>query len=449
MISNKIINIYKENNRSSKYKRNSILLIFSQIINVLVSLLLVPMTLGFLGIKEFGVWVTLTTIIGWFIFFDIGLGHGLRNKYAEAKAKNDLSDIKKYVSTAFFSLSLISLIIFLIFSIFSIFINWSFILNAPLSLAPDLKILALFVGGFFCLRFVLNIVNTLLTADQEPSVSSLIGVSGQLLSLGVVFLITKTTKSSILYIGIALSASQLLPLFLAFIYLFSTRYKAVLPSIANFSKTHLHSIFSLGVRFFLIQITWLVFFQSNNIIIAHVCGLEEVTKYNIAYKYFNILFILFLTFLTPLWSASTDAYTKGDYGWIKNSLRRLNQLWVLLILFGGLMILLSPIVYQLWLKNTIIPDPILMALLLLYNIFLMRSEMYRYFLNGVGKITMQFYITFLQSLIHIPLTIFLGKLYGLKGIVIVLITWAFINAIWEPIQYKRIINKTAKGIWNK
>ena len=33
--------------------------------------------------------LTLSSIIGWFAFFDIGFGNGLRNKFAEAIAKGD------------------------------------------------------------------------------------------------------------------------------------------------------------------------------------------------------------------------------------------------------------------------------------------------------------------------------------------------------------------------
>ena len=81
-----LYDLFKNNDRNSKYRRNILLLILSQVSGVLVSLLLVPITLNYLGVKEYGVWITLTTIVSWFAFFDVGLGHGLRNKYAESRA---------------------------------------------------------------------------------------------------------------------------------------------------------------------------------------------------------------------------------------------------------------------------------------------------------------------------------------------------------------------------
>ncbi len=449
MLNSEVEKIIKESDRSKKYKKNIVFLIVSQTLGVLVSLMLVPITLNYLGTKEYGVWITLTTLIAWFSFFDIGLGHGLRNKYAEAKAQNDEKNVRMYVSTAFYLLVMLSFLIFIIVLVASRFINWAVILNANQTLEPQLNILAIIVAGTFCIRFIVNIVSTLLTADQEPSIPALIGLLGQCLSLMVVYLITKLTTSSLLYIGIALSISQIFPLVLAFIYLFSTRYKTIFPSLSFFSKSHIRSIFSLGIRFFVIQITALVIFQSNNIIIAHVCGLEDVTKFNIAYKYIYILTMAFSTFVNPLWSAMTEAYIKEDTLWINNIIKRLNQLLLLLVFAGIILIIISPFVYKIWLNNAFTPNFVLLSLLLLYFIFYSRSILYRSFMNGAGKISLQFAVTFFQAILHIPFAIFMGEFIGLPGIVIVMILWAFINAIWEPIQFNRIINKTAKGIWNK
>lgn len=449
MFCNKIKEIFQGSVRSVKYKKNIVFLFVSQALNVLVSLMLVPVTLNYLGTKEYGVWITLTTLIAWFAFFDIGLGHGLRNKYAEAKARQNDEDVKKYVSTAFFILVLISAFIFIVFLGISNFINWAIVLNAPLELSSDLKVLAIIVTGTFCIRFVVNIISTLLTADQEPAIPALIGLLGHSLSLGVVFLITKTTSSSLLYIGVALSVSQIFPLVIAFVYLFLTRYRIIIPSLIYFSKSHVQSIFSLGVRFFLIQITALVLYQSNNIIIAHICGLEKVTEFNIAYKYIYVLIMIFSTFVNPLWSAATEAFVKEDAEWIHNIVRRLNQLLLFLIAAGLIMIVISPMVYRFWLQNTIKPDFLLLFLLFFYFIFYSRSILYRNFMNGVGKISLQFLVTFFQSLLHIPFAIILGRWWGLHGVVVVMILWSFINAIWEPIQFKRLIQKRAAGIWNK
>ena len=438
-----------DNNRTSKFKKNAILLLFCQVASIGLSFILVPLTLKYLGVSEYGIWITLVGVIEWFNFFDIGLGHGLRNKYAEARATNNLDDVKKYVSTTFFMMVVISVIIFLLFLFSSIFIEWYQVLNAPKELEVVLQTLIIYLVGMFCIRFIINIISVLLTADQNPAIPAIILLSGNALSLISVYVLTLRGETSLFAMGICLYVSQILPLIIAFIYFFSTKYKTIFPTWESFSKPHIKQVLSLGIKFFLIQITALLLLQSNNIIIAHVCGLSEVTDFNIAFKYVNILFTVFMTLLTPLWSASTDAYARNDIEWIKKSYSRLNNIWMLLILVGIMMVTISPIFYNLWLKNKILPNIPLLSLLLLNVLFLMRSTLYRSFMNGVGKIKMQFVITLIQSIIHIPLAIILGKQFGVLGVVFTMMIWNLFNSIWEPIQFKRIISNTAKGIWGK
>ena len=54
-----------------------------------IGLVLVPLTINYLNPTKYGIWITLSSVIGWFSFFDIGLGNGLRNRFAEAIANND------------------------------------------------------------------------------------------------------------------------------------------------------------------------------------------------------------------------------------------------------------------------------------------------------------------------------------------------------------------------
>jgi O-antigen/teichoic acid export membrane protein len=47
--------------------------------SILLSLLLVPLTLDYLNPYEYGIWLTLSSVLMWINYFDIGLGNGLRN----------------------------------------------------------------------------------------------------------------------------------------------------------------------------------------------------------------------------------------------------------------------------------------------------------------------------------------------------------------------------------
>ena len=72
-----------------------------------------------------------------------------------------------------------------------------------------------------------------------------------------------------------------------------------------------------------------------------------------------------------------------------------------------------------------------------------------FILNGIGKIYIQMIFTSVLALIFVPLTILLAESFKLNGVYISLILTAFVNVVWSSVQYNKIINKSAKGIWNK
>ena len=127
---NKIFSFFKEgNDRTIKAKYNILYSLLLKCGGILLSLIIIPLTLDSLTAYEYGVWLTLSSILVWVNYFDIGLGNGLRNKLAEALALNNLKLAKAYVATALFVLGFIVLGIIILFMIINHFIQWDKVLN--------------------------------------------------------------------------------------------------------------------------------------------------------------------------------------------------------------------------------------------------------------------------------------------------------------------------------
>ena len=77
--------------------------------SILIQLLLVPMTLGYLTSELYGIWLTVSSIILWLNFFDVGFTLGLKNKLSEALALNDSRRCKALVSTTYAVMILLGL----------------------------------------------------------------------------------------------------------------------------------------------------------------------------------------------------------------------------------------------------------------------------------------------------------------------------------------------------
>src|SRR6201992_2632824 len=200
--------------------------------SVIIQFALVPLTLHYLDKFHYGIWLTLASLLEWFNFFDIGIGHGLRNKLAESLAGNDHRLSIIYVSTAYAFVTLVFVGFIVIFSMVNPFLNWSSILNVSASLGPELSRLVLFVFIFFCLRFIFNLISVVIYAHQSPALNNLMGPLGSTFSFIGILILTKTVTSSLFWVAIIFSASPLLVLILFNFILFNSKYRAVKPSLS-------------------------------------------------------------------------------------------------------------------------------------------------------------------------------------------------------------------------
>jgi O-antigen/teichoic acid export membrane protein len=160
--------------RTNRAKKNIAASFAIKGINIAVGLVLVPLTIKYLSPTKYGIWITLTSLVGWFGFFDIGLGNGLRNRFAEAIARGNQTLAKTYVSTTYAILIIIISIVLILFYIVNIYIDWTIILNTGNDsvLKKELSYLAIVVFTSFGMTFVLNLISVILSADQQPAKSA-------------------------------------------------------------------------------------------------------------------------------------------------------------------------------------------------------------------------------------------------------------------------------------
>lgn len=447
---NKILS--KGHQRSIKAKKNIIASFFIRGVSIAVSLIIVPLTINFINPSRYGIWLTLSSIVGWFSFFDIGLSQGLRNKFAEAKAKGNHELARVYVSTTYAILAIIFSIVWVIFLIVNHFLNWSHILNISDNMQSEVSLLALIVFTYFCLQFVFKIITTLILANQEPAKSSLIDVLGQVISLIFIIILVKTTQGSLIKLGVALCLSPLLALIGANLFFFNGVFKKYRPSFSKIKFSYAKGLFNLGLIFFIIQVAGIIQYQTANIIIAQNFGTTDVTSYNIVFKYFGVLNMIFVIFITPFWSASTEAYMKNDIQWIKNGIKKYNQLNVVLIVAGCIMLFSSQTIYRLWLGKGKVNIGFYLSLwgFLYFNLTMFASK-YVYLLNGINALRIQFFASIVSPFIYIAVSILLIKYYhmGVYSLFVAAIIANFNGYILAPLQYYLVINKNKKGIWVK
>jgi O-antigen/teichoic acid export membrane protein len=124
------------NERTSNVKKNIWASLILKGINILASLLIIPLTIHYVNPTQYGIWLTLSAIIVWITYFDLGLSQGFRNRFSEAIANNNIELAKQYVSTTY----ALMFIIFLVAGIVCSFYQWF------LGLEFDIKCTCFFIG---------------------------------------------------------------------------------------------------------------------------------------------------------------------------------------------------------------------------------------------------------------------------------------------------------------
>ena len=152
-IKNKVNTYFtKGNERSLMAKRNIVASLVMKGISILISLQVVPLTIGYINSTKYGIWLTLSSIIAWLSYFDLGFAHGFRNRFAEAKAKGDMKLAREYVSTTYTVLFLLFSVILMIVLIVNKYLNWSAILNIDIIYNEELHIVFGLLAVFFLLE---------------------------------------------------------------------------------------------------------------------------------------------------------------------------------------------------------------------------------------------------------------------------------------------------------
>ncbi len=436
--------------RSVKAKKNILASFLLKGISMLISLLLVPLTIDYLNPTQYGIWITLMSVIAWFNFFDIGLGNGLRNKFATAKAENKDDLARTYISTTYAIITIISVALFVIFIVVNRFLDWGKILNTTSNI-EELEKLVFIVFSVFCLQFIIKLINVVFIADQRPAMSNAVNTIGSLISLITVVVLMKTTQGSLLYLGASFSIINLVVPLLAGIWFFNSSYKKYKPSLKYVDFSHLKELMNLGFRFFIMQGAALVVFMTDNIIITQTSGPQDVTPYNIAFKYFGVVTMVFTIITAPLWSAYTDAYVKKDFAWIRQATKRVYQLWLGVFVGLVVMLLLSDYAYKFWIGDAVFVPFLLSAIMAFWVLFTTSTMVFANFLSGISKIKLSLWHSIFVSIVNIPLSIYLARNLGMgsAGVILASVICVFPRAIFQPIQYWKIINGKAKGIWDQ
>lgn len=390
----------------------------ARVVTVACSFVAMPLCLAYLGVPAFGVWAAITSIVALMAFADLGIGNGVLNMLSQAFGRDDVRAIRQIVATAFAILAGLAATGFAVFVILHPFVRWDILLGAQAIVSAPAVASSVFV---FAVVFAINLPTTLIQrmqfALQQGHLNGVVQAGSGVLSLALIFLVTKTTLGLPGMVAATLASPVLVTLASAI--WMRARVPAYFPSRPDFTPARVRPILTSGFQFLFLGLTFCLAQMSDSIVIANTVGAEGVASFAVHQKLASPIAFIGGMALTPLWAAYGEALARGDVAWIKRAFRR--SLAVLASAGVGLslvlMVGLEPLM-QFWLHGRLSADPTMAAALLFWVSVELIGKAVSVFLHGMGMVAQQLWIAALFLPACLAAKVFGGLHYGAVGVVV-------------------------------
>ena len=179
-------------------KKNIVLLTFVKALTSIVGFLMVPLILSYLDTYKYGIWLILSSFIGWFGILDLGIGNGTRNLLGKAWSIKDYSLARKVVSSSYAVTFVLVLIWNILFWTVNPFIDWINILNIDSTSLNEVKKLVSFMFIFMSLRMLTGLILSILYVDHRPAMADFMVLLSNFFSFSVIYFLSLITKNSLI-----------------------------------------------------------------------------------------------------------------------------------------------------------------------------------------------------------------------------------------------------------
>jgi O-antigen/teichoic acid export membrane protein len=434
---------YIKNAVSSPAKKQVTLSYLIKGSGVLISLLYVPLMLGYLSVAQFGLWIAITSVINWLRLFDIGIGNGLRFHLASALAINNFDKAKELVSTTYAIIGGIFVSLWLIFIISNPYINWQSLLNSDIISSMEYNKIMLIAVTAIIFTFILDLVKIVYAAHGNTAAGNIFQLASSVLSLlGILFLTIFTEKGQLDLAVIVVAFSPLLILTIATFYTYRKKFIAIAPNSKSVRFSKSKDLFNLSAKFFVVQITATIIFASLPFIITRFYGPSAVAQYHVTTSIFNVPILAIGLFTAPLTPFVTREYAKQNLEWVRQTLKKSIKLSLLVCLGTVVLILISPYVYKLWLGDKIDISFSLSVYIGIYTIIKVLVTPLSSFINAIGKVNILVWLAPVGVIMFIGGCFLFDVLFGnLTAIVLALSLTSVVGLVVEPFVLKKYLWK--------
>jgi O-antigen/teichoic acid export membrane protein len=402
--------------RHRRIALSALVAFLARAVNIVSMLLVVRLTVGYLGEDRYGLLMTITSLSALAMFADLGLMYALSTLMARMQGSDDREASVAYVSTASAALIVAAAAQVAIFLAIYPFVDWGRALGAgnfaSAEAGPAMFVLA--IGTFAMLP--LSVAAAVRRGLQQGYASSLWQlVMSVLVLIGTVIAI-RCRAGLVLLAAIPLSVQILLGVGENML-LYFVQYPSIRPRLSAISRKALSPLLALGLSFYVISLATAVGFGTDNIVLAKILGVSAVTRYSIPQRLCFLLPTVLSFVLAPLWPAYGEAHARGDIQWVKNTLRRSSILTLAIVIpFTLVFVIFGKVIVKAWVGHAADPSYSLLAAIGIACAIMSTQGIFSVLLNGIGAVRFLLIASVSMAIINLPVSILLTRWIGVSGV---------------------------------
>jgi O-antigen/teichoic acid export membrane protein len=346
-----------EGRSRERYRRialNTITGMSARAVAAAVSLVSVPLALGYVGREQYGLWAAITAITTWAALFDFGVVNGLVNSVSEAHGRDDPEAARAYVSSALVLLAGIAALFALAFAVSLPLVPWERVFAVRPGLVSSGVLRASVAAAVvpFILGLPLSVVRQVYAGYQKAYVGNGFLLAASALSL-VGLVVAVRQDLGLPGVVFAAGAGTLLASALNFVFLTRVEMPWLRLSISAASRPAVRRLMSTSVPLFLFQAGALLVNESQILVLAHRSGLPVVADYSVVMRIY-LLLASFISLGTGSFVPSfREAFERGDREWLRRSFRRMLKVRLAMAVgAAAVLVLAGNLLLGVWLRRT-------------------------------------------------------------------------------------------------
>lgn len=386
---------------------------------LLISAISLPLTVRYLGAQQYGIWVTISSIVVMLSVMDLGIANTLTNMISRSFARDDRSSAQRYYATAYWVSSAIAMVLGIAALVLWPHFRWgSLFKTTDPALSHEISLCIAIALAFFLLSLPLNLVNRVLSGYQQTQITNYFNLFSNIIGLAAILIVIKM-HGSLVMLMLMYSGSLMAGTLMLNVWVNLWDRPWLLPKPSAVDRVAIRSLLGSGMGFFMLQIAGLIVFNSDNLVISHYMGAANVVPYSVTWRLAGYASVLQAAIFPSLWPAYAEAYERGDYAWVRKAFWTGSRLALGAVAIAVLVLVLAGRHLIRWYVGpSAVPTEVLLCAICFWTLLSTGMDLEACFLAAINRVRLQGALSIVAAGLNLWLSIFLVKRIGSLGVVL-------------------------------